>query len=517
MFRFDAPQPLFHDIVAKHGQWLGNKEALIFEDQRVSWQTFSTDVERTAAALQSLGLKQEERIAVAMSNSAATVVSLFGIMAAGCVSVPINLTMNDEALTAMINDADAACIVVTEDQQSRIDKIRETLRSDLQLVTTGPSLDRWLNLDELLSQSVNPPERPQINGQSTLNIIYSSGTTGQPKGIVHTHEGRLDWARDLALTLRYHYGARTLITIGLYSNISWVAMLCTLLIGGTLVVRQRFDAADSLDAIERHHVTHLSMVPIQYQRLHEVQLAQPRDLSSVQAPMSCGSPLQPDLKSALFDLFPGDIIELYGLTEGIITTLQPEDAEGRWSSVGKPLVGTDIRIIDDEGDELPVGEAGEIVSRGRITMPAYLNREEASREAAWVDEQGQMWLRSGDIGRLDEERFLYVVDRKKDMILSGGQNIYPQDIEAVLQQHEGIDDVAVIPATSERWGESPVALVVLKDATLEPRDIVDWCNARVGRHQRLVDAILIDELPRNPNGKILKKNLRQQFDSLKYS
>lgn len=150
-------------------------------------------------------------------------------------------------------------------------------------------------------------------------------------------------------------------------------------------------------------------------------------------------------------------------------------------------------------------------------MPGYLNREDASREASWTDSEGRLWLRSGDIGRLDEENFLYIVDRKKDMILSGGQNIYPQDIEAVLLQHEGIDYVAVIPAHSDRWGETPVALVVAKDGGLSPDALIDWCNSRVGRHQRIADAILVDELPRNPNGKILKKNLREEFSSLTYS
>ncbi|HAN28762.1 MAG TPA: long-chain fatty acid--CoA ligase, partial [Haliea salexigens] len=166
------------------------------------------------------------------------------------------------------------------------------------------------------------------------------------------------------------------------------------------------------------------------------------------------------LKRDIFAYFPCGIIELYGLTEGIITTLEPEDAEGRWASVGRPLIGTDLRILDEDSRELPHGVAGEIVSRGRISMPGYWRRDDANAEAEYIDAAGLQWLRSGDIGYVDEEGFLYIVDRKKDMILSGGQNVYPQDIEAVLVQHAQVSDVAVIGIPSARWGESPLALVV---------------------------------------------------------
>jgi acyl-CoA synthetase (AMP-forming)/AMP-acid ligase II len=258
------------------------------------------------------------------------------------------------------------------------------------------------------------------------------------------------------------------------------------------------------------------MVPIQFQRVIEAQVDRPRDLSSMQAMMSCGSPLHESLKRSIFEVFPCGIIELYGLTEGIITTLDPEDAEGRWASVGKPLLGTDLRIIDDSDRPCDAGTAGEIVSRGRITMPGYWQRPDANAQARYVDDDGVTWLRSGDIGHVDAEGFLYIVDRKKDMILSGGQNIYPQDIEAVLVDHEQVDDVAVIGATSARWGETPIALVVPRDPQLDMAQLRDWANRRLGRQQRLADCIAIDELPRNPNGKILKRELRQRFGDLSY-
>ena len=216
-----------------------------------------------------------------------------------------------------------------------------------------------------------------------------------------------------------------------------------------------FDAGEFLETVKQQRITHAAMVPIQFQRIVELYDSSIHDVGSIHAMMSCGSPLHESLKRKIFEVFPCGVVELYGLTEGIITTLDPEDAEGRWSSVGRPLQGTDLRIIGNDDAEVPQGESGEIVSRGRITMPGYLNRPDANAEATWLDENGNKWLRSGDIGRVDHEGFLFIVDRKKDMILSGGQNVYPQDIEAVLVEHDGIDDVAVIGLPSSRWGETP--------------------------------------------------------------
>jgi len=288
--------------------------------------------------------------------------------------------------------------------------------------------------------------------------------------------------------------------------------MCTWLAGGTLVLTRKFDAGETLAQIVEHKITHTAMVPVQFQRiLDHSELAQ-SDLSSMQAMMSCGSPLHETLKAQIFDNFPCGIIELYGLTEGVITTLEPEEVEGRLASVGRPLLGTDLCILDENDQECPVGTAGEIVSRGSIVMPGYYNRPDANLESTWIDGQGHVWIRTGDIGKLDADGYLYIVDRKKDMILSGGQNIYPADIEAVLIQHPDVRDAAVIGMPSTQWGETPIAWIELKDATqTNPANIRDWLNTRIGKRQRIRDAYIIECLPRNPNGKILKRKLRDML------
>ena len=515
-FAFEARQPLFPEIVELHGRWQ-RRDALICGERHCAWPEFSAQVNRLARGLNGMGISRGDRVAVVMDNGIEMAVSLFGIMAAGAVSVPVNLTVSDSALSSTLQDSGAGAVIATFSQTARLEALLERAPIEgIKRITTDTAPPPWTSWEELMSSASAGELLPSLADGDLMNIIYSSGTTGQPKGIVHTHRGRLDWAYDLALALRYRERAVTLVTIGMYSNISWVSILCTMLVGGTLVIETGFDAESALDAIERHRVTNASMVPVQYQRIAAAQQRLPRNLSSLNAAMSCGSPLRADLKKTLFSLFPRGVIELFGLTEGIITTLQPEDAPGRWSSVGKPLIGTDLKIIGDNGREVAAGQPGEIVFRGRIVMPGYLNREQATLEVRWVDERGRVWLRSGDIGLLDEEGFLYVVDRKKDMILSGGQNIFPQDIESVLARHPGVAEVAVIGARSERWEETPVAVVVAGEASVRRDELKTWCNERVGRRQRIADVVFVDELPRNPNGKVLKRVLRTRFGDLHY-
>jgi acyl-CoA synthetase (AMP-forming)/AMP-acid ligase II len=324
-------------------------------------------------------------------------------------------------------------------------------------------------------------------------------------------------AGDQAVAFRYDSGARTLRNLGLYSNISWVAMLATIFAGGTLVIQSNFDSLKCLEAIEDKQITHTAMVPVQYQRLLECPAFESFDLGTLRATMSCGSPLGIGLKKQIMNRLPGEFIELYGLTEGLVTILSPEEMQDKIESVGRPSPGQFLAIIDDDGSELPAGEAGEIVGRNRLMMSGYHNNDAENEAATWLHPSGERWLRTGDIGRVDEDGFLYLVDRKKDMIISGGQNIYPADIEAVLLEHAAISEVAVIGVASERWGETPLALIVAKPGVAADTDaITSWANARLGKQQRIAAARLLDELPRNPNGKVLKRELRGRYASLKF-
>lgn len=520
MNHFQANSPLLPEILALHGKWRATQEAVICQDQRLNWRQFTQAYHQFAHGLLARDVLPKDKVGIIMSNGLPMLTALMGCMAAGVVSVPINLSVNNDALLNMLRDAQVTAVIISADQLDRLASIKDQLPESIKLkVCDESSSSAWLSLEALCDGQPSHQPNVTIDDTSELNIIYSSGTTGLPKGIVHNHAGRRDWAYDLAIALRYHCHSKTLLTLGLYSNISWVAMLTTLLAGGTVVIHSQFDSEQFLATVEQESITHTAMVPIQFQRIleHLEHDSKVWDLSSMQAMMSCGSPLHAELKQRIFTHFDCGIIELYGLTEGVITTIEPEQSEGRWSSVGKPLIGTDIRIVSDNDEELGANQSGEIVSRGRITMPGYLNRPDANQEASYIDSQGQLWLRTGDIGYVDDDGFLFIVDRKKDMILSGSQNIYPQDIEAIMIQHPSVNDVAVIAAASQRWGETPMALVVLNPASSEDEHtILDWANSRLGKQQRIADVVFIEELPRNPNGKVLKRELRNSFSDKAY-
>ncbi len=516
MTHFDAPEPLLPEIIEGHAVWQAQRPALVCDGRRLNWGEFGVTIRRTATAIASAGLVRDDRVAVLMSNSVEMVEVLFGCLRAGVCVVPLNTSVADTAIEAMINDCGAAALVVSPDHLARVTAMRlPTVRVR---IATGRSqtLPRpWLSYDAWRSAADPQKSLPRVSPDDIANIIYSSGTTGIPKGIVHDHGRRASWARSLALALRYDSRAIGLCPIGLYSNISWVTMLCTLVVGGCIVVEAGFEIEQTLKTIEHERITHMSLVPVIVQRLLESGRMPSAKLDSLRAIMCCGSPLPIELKKRALREFGGDFIELYGLTEGVITTLDPEDAAGREASVGRPLPGTMLRIIDDTDQEAPNGEAGEIVSRGHITMTGYYNRPEASAESTWTDPSGQRWLRTGDVGRFDDEGFLYIVDRKKDMIISGGQNIYPTDIESVVLEHPLVAEVAVIGIPSERWGESPFAVVVPRTTPSDPvaltSELRDWVNQRVGKQQRVSGLRLVDSLPRNPNGKILKRELRKEF------
>lgn len=509
---FEAPPLLLPDLIARNGRWLADHPALIDGAVTLTWREFADATARVANGLAAVGVRPRERVAVLMDSRLETVLAQFGIVRAGAVAVPLNVSVSDTAIAGMCADASCVAVVASGALCGRIDKLRQdgTLAARHLIGCEAPA-SGWLDFDAFAGgQSERDPAIAIAPGDE-CNLIYSSGTTALPKGIVHTHDCRMRWAYDCAIALRYRSGCRTLCSLGLFSNISWVTMLTTMLVGGTIVLLRHFSPQAALELVEAERITHGAFVPVQLERMLATAYSGSFRTSTLETMMCCGSPLPVDIKRAVVQKFDCQLIELYGLTEGLITILQPEDFERKIASVGKPVLGADIRVLGDDDRDVAAGQIGEIVGRGRLVMAGYHERDDANRDATWIDESGRQWLRTGDLGRVDEEGFLYIVDRKKDMILSGGQNIFPVDIEVVMRDHPSVADVAVVGVPSPRWGETPVAVVVPAVTDFDGAALVAWTNERVGKQQRIDRVVARHELPRNPNGKVLKRELRREL------
>jgi acyl-CoA synthetase (AMP-forming)/AMP-acid ligase II len=296
-----------------------------------------------------------------------------------------------------------------------------------------------------------------------------------------------------------------------------VVFFPTLGFGGTVHLMPKFDAGEWLKIAEHERVTHTMLVPVQYRRLMAHPKFDDHDLSAFQMKFSTSAPFASEIKADVLRRWPGGLVEFYGMTEGGGTCiLEAHLHPDKLHTVGTPAAGHDLRLIDDKGVELPPGEPGEVVGRSPAMMIGYHNQPEKTQEAEWFSPDGLRFIRTGDIGRFDPEGFMILLDRKKDMIISGGFNLYPSDLEAVLDEHPDVQEAAVVGVPSVDWGETPVAFVVRRvgaesESGLNAQELRDWVNTRVGKTQRLSDLRFVQELPRSAIGKILKRELRDTY------
>ncbi len=514
MTEFDRPRPVITDIMAHHAVWRPDKTAFVCGERRVSWRDFMAGVNRVANALIGLGIEKGDKVSVLSPNSVEDVEIIFGAIRAGAVIVPLSGLVAPDGLHMMIDDSDSRVLFVAAELADRVRPFVDRLDKLVPggRIAIGFEAPGWTPYETFAGGAPAADPEVALTFDDDCLLIYSSGTTGTPKGIVHHHFARHQLAHGLGLRFHIDGQAVVVLTTPMYTNGTWVTMLPALVFGGTVVAMPKFDPRAFLEIVARERGTHVFMVPTQF----IVTLAEPGfddyDLGSLKAVISIGSPLRLDTKREVIDRFGCDFYELYGLTEGVGTTIGPGEIETKFGSVGRPYAGQDMRIIDNDGNELPRGEVGEIVGYGAGLMRGYYKKPDKTEEAIWRDERGRTFLRTGDIGRFDEDGYLYLLDRKKDMIISGGINVFPADIEGVVGRHPAVRDVAVIGIPHAKWGETPVALVIREPgATATPDEIGEWANARLGKHQRVAFVEFRDDFPRNAMGKVLKRELRAPY------
>jgi acyl-CoA synthetase (AMP-forming)/AMP-acid ligase II len=341
-----------------------------------------------------------------------------------------------------------------------------------------------------------------------FNIMYTSGTTGLPKGIVHTHYVRMNYCTIFASSFRMSPESVVLHAGSIVFNGAMLDLMPWMFLGCSYILHASFDPLAVIRDIEREEVTHIVLVPAQIIALLNCPEFDAGRLASLEMILSVGAPLHLEHKHRLNEVLPGRFYELYGLTEGFATVLDCRDSLRKEGSVGVPPPFYELKIMGEDARPCAPGVTGEICGRGPVMMPGYYKRPDLTAEAI-VDG----WLKTGDLGYVDEEGFLYLVDRLKDMIVSGGVNVYPRDIEEVMAGHPDVSEVAVFGVPHETWGEVPVAAVLrAAGSDLDPAELIAWTNGHVGaKYQRIVDVMVMDSFPRNIAGKTLKRELRERY------
>jgi acyl-CoA synthetase (AMP-forming)/AMP-acid ligase II len=496
------------ELLRAHAAERPGHVAVIDRERKVTYAEFDSLVDQVAASLQRDGLKSLDAIAICAPSSIEYLAAFVGALRVGVAATPLAPSSTAEGLALMIRDSGSKIVFLDDAASAALDTTSPKLAAPRIALegTTNRSFASWL------APNGARPRPVDIDPNQAFNIIYSSGTTGTPKGIVQPHIMRWGHVRR-AQNLLYGPNAVTIVSTPLYSNTTLVSVFPTLVRGGTIVLMRKFDARGFLELSQKHRATHAMLVPVQYRRLMDLPDFDSFDLSSYLMKTCTSAPFAAELKADILKRWPGGLTEFFGMTEGGGTcVLSAHEHPDKLHTVGQPSEGHDIRVIDDNGAEVPRGQPGEVVGRSGAMMTGYHNQPQKTSEAIWVSPEGLTFIRTGDVGRFDEDGFMVLGDRKKDMIISGGFNIYPSDLEAELKKHPAVAESAVVGIPSREWGETPAAFVVLKPGqSIEAEELRQWVNTRVGKTQRISYLSFLDSLPRSHIGKVLKRELRDSF------
>ena len=496
------------DFLTRRSRLTPDREGLVCEGVRRTYKDLNDRANRLAHAMKALGIGHGDRVSILAFNEPEYYDMYFGLGKIGATLVPVNYRLAGPEIQYILSDCESKVLVFGPEYAEVVDSIRNDIPAK-ELIAISADPPEWARSYETLIADASDGE-PQMAGgdDDTLTILYTSGTTGRPKGAELTH-AYYHWnSVNLSCTLGLDIGNTTLIAlplfhIGALAGPPWIVHS-----GGKAVLLRTLDPQRFLELIEEEKVSGFGSVPQLLDFLKLVPDFEKYDWSSIRTILVYAAPVPVTLIKE-YEASGIKVRQLYGLTEcNTGTVLDSENAIEKAGSCGRPFFHTEVRVVDDSGRDLPAGEKGEVLLRAPNMMNGYLNRPEETA-AAIIDG----WLHTGDIGKMDADGFLYILDRKKDMIISGGENIYPAEIEDALLNNPKVADVGVIGYAHEKWGEAVKAIVVVKEGqTLTEEELIEWCQGKIGKFKIPKSVVVTDAIPRTPTGKILKTDLRKQFN-----
>ena len=500
------------------------RDCMVFEGKRQTYTQTNGRVNRLANALAGLGVAKGDRIAVLQVNCNQYVETYFAAAKLGAITVPLNFRARQDELGYMLENAEAK-VLMTGDRYLDISR---TMLPQLPSVNHGITLDSkqpdMLYYEDMLNSSSPDEVFTEIDDDDVTILVYTAGTTGRPKGVPLRHSGFAAYVLDNVDPPNPDIDEKNLLTVPLYHVAGLQAMLAAVYGGRTLVLMRQFVTREWLETVQREQVTRAMLVPTMLKRVIDHPDFAKHDLSSLRVITYGAAPMPLEVIKKAIELFPGvNFINAFGQTEtaSTITTLGPEDhiIEGTeeekdkklkrlTSSIGRPMPDVEMKIIDEEGNDLPIVEIGEIVARGPRLMSGYW--KDADKTAKTMTKDG--WLRTGDMGYMDEDGYVFLAGRGDDMIIRGGENISPEEVENALYAHPAVEEVAVIGVADPEWGQEPKAIVALKKGqTATAEELMEFCRERLASFKRPRSVVFVDTLPRTSTGKILKRTLREQY------
>jgi len=489
--------------------------ALMDVNRRFTYPQTNQRVNQLAHSLLSIGLSKGDKVAVLLENSIEIVEIYLATAKTGIVIVPINFRLVSGEVEYIVDNSDAKAFIVHDQLVSTVEPIRKRLSNITpdNYFVVGSAQDGYREYEAFIAEASDAEPTTKVDPKDTWILIYTSGTTGRPKGVIRSHESHIAFYLINAVDFGFNEHDICMNVMPLCHINSTFFTFTFIYIGASVYIHpaQSFKPDEILQIIAEDKISFISLIPTHYNLiLNAPPDAKKHDVSSVRKLLCSSAPVRKDMKLAIMDCFPGvELYEGYGSTEaGIVTVLKPEDQMRKLGSIGFESLGTDfIKLLDDEGKEVGDGQVGEIYSRGPMLFDEYYKLPDKTDEAFHGD-----WFSAGDMGKRDEEGFYQIVDRKDNMIITGGENVYPSEVEEVIGAHPDVFDVAVIAVPDAKWGERVVAIVIPK-GDIDETTIKTYCQDKLAGFKRPKQVFFIkeDEMPRTPTGKILHRFLRERF------